>query len=144
MATRTIAWEPHPCTPVRKAELMGAGFRLLDAALAPPDLALVRVRLISADPATPGLVVQISERDFNPELHAPEAGQAGEAERLRLQAEAEAAERAEAERLAALQQHEAAQAAEAPAAAQEAAPAPATAATPARKRAGSTTPTTEA
>ena len=142
MTTRTIAWEPHPCTPVRKAELMGAGFRLLDAALAPPDLALVRVRLISADPASPGLVAQISERDFDPQLHTvydPEAqakAAEAEAERLRLQAEAEAAQKAEAERLAAVPQPEAAQAAEAPATT--------TAATPARKRAGSTTPTTEA
>jgi hypothetical protein len=144
MTKRPIAWEPHPVTPGRKAELLGAGFKLIDAAFAPPDEPLVRARLISADPAMPGLAVQISERDFNPELHAPEAGHVDEAERLRLAAETEAAQKAEAERLAALQQPEAAPAAEAPAAAQEAAPAPAPAATPARKRARSTTPTTEA
>lgn len=94
------------------------------------------VRVASTDPASQGPFVVINKRDFDPQQHTvydPEAeAKAAEAERLRLQAEAEAAEKAEAERLAALRQPEAAPAADAPAAA------------PARKRAGSTTPTTEA
>ena len=81
------------------------------------------IRVTSTDPETQGPFVVINESDFDPQLHTvydPEA-----------QAKA-----AEAERLAAVPQPEAAQAAEAPATT--------TAATPARKRAGSTTPTTEA
>lgn len=86
----------------------------------------------------------VAAEAFDPALHQPhdpeaeaKAAEAKAAEAERLQAEAEAAQKAEAERLAAEHRPETAQAAEAPA------PAPA-AATPARKRAGSTTNTTEA
>ncbi len=141
MTKRPIAWEPHPVTPGRKAELVKAGFQIVDAAFAPPPELLQTVRSVSGEDSGGGPLAVISKSDFNPEVHAvhhpeAEAAAAAEAERMRLQAEAEAAQKAEAERLAAIQQPEAAQAAEAPA--------PATAAASARKRAGSTTPTTEA
>lgn len=137
MKTRLTAWEPHPVTPSRKAELARAGFRIVDAAFAPPPEELQTVRAVSGDETGGGPLAVISKSDFNPELHAvhdPEAEAAAAAEQQRLQAEAEAAQKAEAERQAALQQPEAAQAV-------EAAPTPAPAAAP---RARGKQPTTEA
>lgn len=32
-----IAYEPHPVTPERKAELRAAGFKIIDARFAPAD-----------------------------------------------------------------------------------------------------------
>jgi hypothetical protein len=32
-----IAYEPHPVSPERKAELRAAGFKIIDARFAPPD-----------------------------------------------------------------------------------------------------------
>lgn len=34
---RPIAWEPHPVTPERKAELRAQGYRIIDAAFMPED-----------------------------------------------------------------------------------------------------------
>lgn len=39
MAEKPIAYEPHPVTPERKAELVAQGFRILDAAFKPPEAA---------------------------------------------------------------------------------------------------------
>ncbi len=33
---RPIHYEPHPVSPERKAELIGEGFRIIDAKFAPP------------------------------------------------------------------------------------------------------------
>jgi len=33
---REVWYEPHPVSPARKAELMAAGYRILDAVFAPP------------------------------------------------------------------------------------------------------------
>lgn len=35
---RPIAYEPHPITPERKAELIAKGFRIIDAKYAPKDI----------------------------------------------------------------------------------------------------------
>lgn len=35
--SRPIAYEPHPVTPERKAELMAQGFKIVDAAFKPVD-----------------------------------------------------------------------------------------------------------
>lgn len=35
--SRPIAYEPHPVTPGRKAELIGQGFKIVDAAFKPAD-----------------------------------------------------------------------------------------------------------
>jgi hypothetical protein len=35
--SRPIAYEPHPVTPERKAELIGQGFKIIDAAFRPAD-----------------------------------------------------------------------------------------------------------
>lgn len=35
--SRPIAYEPHPVTPERKAELRAAGFKIVDAAFKPAD-----------------------------------------------------------------------------------------------------------
>ena len=32
-----IAYEPHPVTPERKADLLAQGFKIIDARFAPPD-----------------------------------------------------------------------------------------------------------
>lgn len=34
---RQIAYEPHPVTPERKAELIGQGFKIVDLAFKPAD-----------------------------------------------------------------------------------------------------------
>jgi hypothetical protein len=34
---RAVWYEPHPVTPERKAELMGLGYKILDAAFKPAD-----------------------------------------------------------------------------------------------------------
>ena len=38
MKERPIIYEPHPVSPERKAELKAAGYRIIDARFAPPDL----------------------------------------------------------------------------------------------------------
>ncbi len=35
--SRPIAYEPHPVTPERKAELLAAGFKIVDAVFKPAD-----------------------------------------------------------------------------------------------------------
>lgn len=35
--SRPIAYEPHPVSPERKAELVGQGFKIIDAAFKPAD-----------------------------------------------------------------------------------------------------------
>lgn len=37
MKDKPIAYEPHPVSPERKAELIAQGFRILDAAYQPAD-----------------------------------------------------------------------------------------------------------
>ena len=37
MSVEKIAYEPHPVTPERKAELRAAGFKIIDAVFAPKD-----------------------------------------------------------------------------------------------------------
>lgn len=38
MTDKQIAYEPHPVSPARKAELIAAGFRIIDAVYAPKDV----------------------------------------------------------------------------------------------------------
>jgi hypothetical protein len=39
MAEKKIVYEPHPVSPERKAELVKAGYRIVDAIYAPQDMA---------------------------------------------------------------------------------------------------------
>lgn len=38
MSEKPIAYEPHPVSPERKAELVAAGFRIIDAVYAPKGI----------------------------------------------------------------------------------------------------------
>jgi len=38
MADAKIIYEPHPVSPERKAELVGQGFKIMDAIFAPEDV----------------------------------------------------------------------------------------------------------
>jgi hypothetical protein len=40
MSEKPIAYEPHPVSPERKAELVAAGFRIIDAVYAPKGIVI--------------------------------------------------------------------------------------------------------
>lgn len=43
---RPIAYEPHPVSPERKAELVAQGYRIMDAKFAPADAVIAEPKII--------------------------------------------------------------------------------------------------
>ena len=54
--SKPIAYEPHPVSPERKAELIDAGYRILDARFAPKDA--------TTSPETPDAAKAITREDI--------------------------------------------------------------------------------
>jgi len=68
---RTDWYEPHPVSPARKAELMAAGYRILDAIFAPPGwVPPGGVKAANAD--DPDLNMPVRGRKAKPAKPAPE------------------------------------------------------------------------
>ena len=47
---RPIAYEPHPVSPERKAELISKGYRIIDARFAPADAKPVVTEVVTPEP----------------------------------------------------------------------------------------------
>lgn len=47
---RPIAYEPHPISPERKAELVAQGYRIVDAKFAPADAKPVTTNVVTPEP----------------------------------------------------------------------------------------------
>ncbi len=71
---RPIAYEPHPVSPERKAELVSQGYRIIDARFAPADAKTVATNVVTPpaiednDEAEVAAFIEAAFNDMNGEL----------------------------------------------------------------------------
>lgn len=71
---RPIAYEPHPVSPERKAELMAQGYRIIDAKFAPKDAKPVITKVVTEvvdDSAEVEAFIDAAFDDINEVTEAP-------------------------------------------------------------------------
>lgn len=86
--SKPIAYEPHPVSPERKAELINAGYRILDARFAPKDATISPDAAEAPDSITREDIASMKKADVAEllEAHGIEAG--GKVSEMREQLEA--------------------------------------------------------